>query len=100
MGLYSERFLKHTGGGTGTYLVPSKHRAVIRSLVLTNSGASSAGVALAVAGSIVWQDVVPAQGARNADMRLVVYAGEAIAAIHPAGSDLRTVISGYLFDDI
>lgn len=98
--IYSERFLVRGGPAVGDpFIVPAGHRAVIRSVIFTNSGGAAGSAFLRVAGShVMWSALPAAVIVQCFDVRIPVYEGETIHAGVSSGACLATV-SGFLFDD-
>lgn len=99
--VYSERFLRHSAGASGIYTVPAGKRVIVQSVSAVTDPAAS--------GLKAWQlDVgvfataafsFPVNvGGHTEELRVVVYAGEAIK-LWTYGSSISATVCGYLFDD-
>lgn len=100
-GVYSTRFILHTGGGvTLTYVVPNGKVAVIKSVSAYNGSGSAANFSLLLKGTGIWVASVPGGGGGFAtNLMIVAYAGESIGMFF-AGTPAGAQASGYLLDQL
>jgi hypothetical protein len=98
--VYSRRFLAAVGPTLiWAYQVPAGYRAVVRSILSTNDGATGGAVWVALAGRFAWRAAYPAAVGNHAvETYQVVYGGENIEAyVEAAGSSV--LVSGFIFED-
>lgn len=95
--VYTERFLAVSGQGVwGYYTVPSGHRAVITSLVFSNSGTTAGYSTVTVAGVVLYRSDLATTASSAVQLRAAIYQTEQIGGF-TSNSNMRLVASGYLF---
>ena len=103
MQVFTQRFL-HVEGNTAvavteTYQVPEGKRAVVTSVVSTNTSGSTQWVWVALHGAYVWaHHYLASEAFMQATMRQVAYERETIVGFS-AATGLHLIVSGFLFDD-
>ena len=96
---YTTRFVLGFGADTWRYYTtPAGHRAVITSVVVTNSGSTAGYVSVLVAEVVLWRTDQASVASQATSMRAVCYAGERIA-VYTSYANMRCQVTGYLFDD-
>jgi len=98
-GLYSERFVRSLPAEWVGWACPAGSRAVIRSIVATNTAAAVARIFVIAAGANIYAEDLPATvNTRALDMRQVIYAGETIEC-YASLVGASVAVAGYLFTD-
>lgn len=98
--VYSTRFIAASGADiTRTYSVPVGKRAVVTSMVFSNSSSVAGYVTVFVANVVLYRHDFQAQvGSASVAVRAVLYGGEPLG-VYTSTSGVRCVVSGFLFDD-
>jgi hypothetical protein len=99
-GVYTYRFIFTSNSGQWVYwTVPAGYRAVLRSLSLVNTDASTRRCIVSVAGKYIYfSDVQAAGTTRSVDLRMAVYQGEQMGA-YTESAAMPVQLTGYLFRD-
>lgn len=99
--VYTETFVRRRslGAGTWNWVVPAGKRAIVKSIVVTQTG-GQAGIAEVLVGNVaVFLATIPATAvSHNVELLAVGYPGE-IVGVYASQPDYDVSVSGWLLDE-